>query len=561
MSRFNSRVPRYDDGSDYTTNAPSYYDDLARKQKLIKELAKRIWDYEKTLEENLQMLKDKLKEIEDIIGEGFDLRIEELLREWVNDGTLEHIINEEIFNKKADKEWVDERLNKPIYYQDYTLTQHYDTVSETTYWITDIKMNDNTPIFFDVSNKSSGETVREYANRMETTLSINASTMKKDGARIYPEGVAIIDGKVIEDEATSYLWKVGITYSNKLVYFEPGDTSNEIKMKEPDIRSVLTAFTPLIIDGDQVGQDIWADGERHHYNDKTYPSQVIAQKANGDILFLTTGGRGFGGKGMDATDVVRILGGRDVSFAFMLDGGGSTSLVERGTKINPDIDNLGTKERKRPSFISIGSIDNRPLASDLKDAYGRISELEKEMDKIKNPPAELEDINNINNIVGTGVYVALKGAKGVPHDDVNLWFIYQFTIREQKTQLAIPYALNTPVRRNHTMYIRRINNNYETWASWIGFQENRRISSLNENTLAKDIPEGYFQNTVNNWNIWGKELDGHVETFNPLKTQSGYCKQFFYVKGSHHYYERHSNGDGNGWYEWFRFRGESETDA
>ena len=33
-SDFNSRIPRYNDDSDYTTNAPSYYDDLARKQKL-----------------------------------------------------------------------------------------------------------------------------------------------------------------------------------------------------------------------------------------------------------------------------------------------------------------------------------------------------------------------------------------------------------------------------------------------------------------------------------------------------------------------------------------------
>src|SRR5699024_1193993 len=131
-------------------NAPSYYDDLARKQGLIKELAKRIWDYEKTLEENLQMLKDKLKEIEDIIGEGFDLRIEELLREWVNDGTLEHIINEEIFNTKADKDWVEEWVNSELdlttYYEDYTIFKNNDPVSDTDYWLTTIKVDENTPI-------------------------------------------------------------------------------------------------------------------------------------------------------------------------------------------------------------------------------------------------------------------------------------------------------------------------------------------------------------------------------------------------------------------------------
>ncbi len=35
-------------------NAPSYYDDLARKNELLKILAKRIWEYDKTLTEGLE---------------------------------------------------------------------------------------------------------------------------------------------------------------------------------------------------------------------------------------------------------------------------------------------------------------------------------------------------------------------------------------------------------------------------------------------------------------------------------------------------------------------------
>ena len=113
MSRYHSRIPRYNDDSDYTTNAPSYYDDLARKQKLIKELAKRIWEYDKQLDQSLENIENVLNEyitivdgklelIDHIIGEGFNDRIEVLLREWVNDGTLNHIINVEIFNMKEE---------------------------------------------------------------------------------------------------------------------------------------------------------------------------------------------------------------------------------------------------------------------------------------------------------------------------------------------------------------------------------------------------------------------------------------------------------------------------
>lgn len=63
MSR---RKPRYQSDLDFTTNAPSYYEDLARKQKLIKELSLKIWDYD-------QILHDKLKEVEETLQKYSDL--------------------------------------------------------------------------------------------------------------------------------------------------------------------------------------------------------------------------------------------------------------------------------------------------------------------------------------------------------------------------------------------------------------------------------------------------------------------------------------------------------
>lgn len=106
--RVNSRKPHYNNDSDYTTNAPSYYDDLARKNQLVKYLAKKIWEYEEILDKTLEEIEDilneyitiidgKIEEIDHVIGEGFNDRIEILLREWLADGTLDHIINEVIF--------------------------------------------------------------------------------------------------------------------------------------------------------------------------------------------------------------------------------------------------------------------------------------------------------------------------------------------------------------------------------------------------------------------------------------------------------------------------------
>src|SRR5699024_10857940 len=104
----NRLYPRYPDDADYTTNAPSYYDDLARKNKLIKKLAKRIWEYDKILADSLEEIEEVLRQVIDKIGEGFNEEIYQLLVKWVEDGTLDHIINETLMNKKADKDYVDD---------------------------------------------------------------------------------------------------------------------------------------------------------------------------------------------------------------------------------------------------------------------------------------------------------------------------------------------------------------------------------------------------------------------------------------------------------------------
>lgn len=94
--------PRYVSDADYTTNAPSYYDDLARKNKLLEILANRIYDYDQELARRFAEWDKNLEELPE------DLK--KLLREWIDDGTFAEIINEEIFLTKADKTYVDDLI-------------------------------------------------------------------------------------------------------------------------------------------------------------------------------------------------------------------------------------------------------------------------------------------------------------------------------------------------------------------------------------------------------------------------------------------------------------------
>jgi len=111
----NKRFPRYPDDADYQTNAPSYYEDLARKEKLIQLLAEKIWEYENTLDLKLEEITNRLEyyiEQWELNLEKFPENVELLLEEWLSDGTLDHIINETIFNWKADKTYVDAEIER-----------------------------------------------------------------------------------------------------------------------------------------------------------------------------------------------------------------------------------------------------------------------------------------------------------------------------------------------------------------------------------------------------------------------------------------------------------------
>src|SRR5699024_9721371 len=98
LSIFNSRKPRYNDESDYTTNAPSYYDDLARKKGLLKELSHKIWEYDKILYKKLKEVEETLKKYADILDgkiENFDRIILEKTEKWI-DENMEDILTKAV---------------------------------------------------------------------------------------------------------------------------------------------------------------------------------------------------------------------------------------------------------------------------------------------------------------------------------------------------------------------------------------------------------------------------------------------------------------------------------
>ena len=90
----NRPFPHYPDDTDYNTNSPSYYDDLARKQKLIQLLADKIWEYDEQILEYFERWEHNLLTIND--------EVIEMMIKWSEDGTLDDIINIILMDKKVE---------------------------------------------------------------------------------------------------------------------------------------------------------------------------------------------------------------------------------------------------------------------------------------------------------------------------------------------------------------------------------------------------------------------------------------------------------------------------
>ncbi|HEY0669539.1 MAG TPA: phosphodiester glycosidase family protein [Sphingobacteriaceae bacterium] len=235
--------------------------------------------------------------------------------------------------------------------ENYMYSKHFDEESGTYYYLTRINHKDKKGKLIKLRNgmagKKEGETALEFAERTQSDLVFNASMGIKglDPGIRQPVGIQIVDGKIIQDlRPRSYT--LGIKDNNELVAYKPGVRA--IDILNDGTKTALTAFIPLIEDHKPVSETLFKIAGNLIVK---HPRQVIAQFDNLDILFLSCGGRGIDGEGMTAKDLMRILEKLNVKFAFNLDGGGSVSTVLEGRLITKKIDENGTQERPRPSFL------------------------------------------------------------------------------------------------------------------------------------------------------------------------------------------------------------------
>lgn len=319
--------------------------------------------------------------------------------EWIQSlkGNAEEI-NEEIVEARGEFDTLGEKINNTdkkleesyivdnIYFE-----KGYFEETNTEYFIThipqkDLKGNVNKlKIGFakdDTSNAAYFETAREFSNRHNATVCFNAGLFDIYNSRPIGNNLLYEGNEISNTTKTNNFYSLGIKEDNSLCCYEPTASVEEIL--NDGCYNTIGGYYPLILDGELVSREL-QDKIGSSWKDKTYPRQVIAQiEDTKEIMFFTCNGKEFDNqKGMTLLQVCTILLEKGVTFAYMLDEGGSTSTIFKNQMLNQKLDDAYSSERKVNNFLYVGKpiqIDRDKDINDLYSSIGDILEFKKDTD-------------------------------------------------------------------------------------------------------------------------------------------------------------------------------------
>ena len=324
------------------------------------------------------------------------------------------------------------------YYNEIVYNTYFDNNSKSIYHVVDIPHMDKDGNLIKLKKEIPNEptTARKLSNKHQHSVVINSSVFNT--GTLVPSGVQIQDGEIIEDKISGTLRTLGIKDDNTLVDFASDVPAQEIL--DQGIKNTVTGFYP-ILDGEEKPYTT-IENTNSNVNEQ-HPRQIIAQKPNKDLMFITVEGRNAASVGMTYDQMYDLCKELGASYAYCLDGGGSTQTVVRGNLLNRQTDNNGMSERIVPDFLYVtkDSDNKNSIISqnyDTGNISKKLTEITYTMSNINGVPSNLSTTSNLDTIDKTGFYWVNRYAVGAPGDMSHGVLHFQITANAA-TQIAFPY--------------------------------------------------------------------------------------------------------------------------
>lgn len=323
---------------------------------LIKQLNRAVEELADKVSMDMLQQNSKIADVYIYLKENLENSIRELIDSMEVSGELADIITEVAFADLLDKI---EKRN--IYYDGITSEKLYDSTSKTTYYVTKIPAYDKDGVriklqlgvAYDSTNVDELESTLHFAARKNATVCVNCGVY--DTETQYPIGTLIKDGQILyrANPSDAKYQFLGIRADGSVKVY-PNTTTPEA-MIDAGVVNAVCIFGTLMENGVVSPQT----------DDRVEPRQSIGFDQAGNIIIISCEGRTSVNPGMSYADLGRLHYNHGSYNAYILDGGGSTSTVVKGVKINDNIDYL-TIDRAVNNFLYVAkdtdvSTDNNPF--------------------------------------------------------------------------------------------------------------------------------------------------------------------------------------------------------
>lgn len=274
--------------------------------------------------------------------------------------------NEEEFNEKFGENYYDEITYSKIRYQN------------TDVYITTIPKydNDNNLIKLYVADGVDKSPLK-YAQDNYTTFTMNASlwiknTITEEGSvpSIIGNGVILRTNDMLEEGIADNLLYLGIKADRSIVEYQVNQTTAQ-QMLNDGCEQVFDVYWKVIENGVALDLTGIYSNEGNEATTTKAPRQCLGIKSDGTIIIITCDGRTNESAGLYQADLQALLIQYGCTDGWNLDGGGSTSTIIKGSKLNRNIDDNGTTDR----FIRYTlNVKKETKNEEITKAYTKIGE-------------------------------------------------------------------------------------------------------------------------------------------------------------------------------------------
>lgn len=214
------------------------------------------------------------------------------------------------------------------------------------YWVAVIQIQNVSQMKATLSNGTYGgtrETTSHNVSANNAIVGINGSAFSYSSGKPGFDAVMLKNG-VIYNKALGTSYSLMAIGSNGVMYNPPQGLSAK-QLQSAGVRDTFNFGPVLIKDG--LPQPV----DRKNFSLTTYkdPRTVVGMVTPGKYVLLVADGRGKGGSlGLNHSEMIQIMKSYGCTFAYNLDGGGSSTLVYRGHVLNLPSDG---KERACGDFL------------------------------------------------------------------------------------------------------------------------------------------------------------------------------------------------------------------